>query len=114
MKTLRPSLLWKLILAIWIVSISGIIIIVLIAGQVTRQEFGRFVIDNQHGSVVEDLASYYITNGTWHGAEFILDEEASNLPPNGSTLQVVDLEGTVQLSTLQDEVGTHISIYQVS
>lgn len=109
MKKLRPSLLWKLILGIWVVSIAGIIIIVLIAGSVTRQEFGRFVSDSQHTNVTDELMDYYIANGTWQGAEVILSEEARHFPSNGGSLQVVDDQNVVVASTISEEVGTTIA-----
>ncbi len=109
MKKIRPSLLWKLILAIWVVSIAGIFIIAWVAGSVTRQEFGRFVTDSQHSNTADVLVNYYMVNGSWSGAEVILSEEASHFPPNGGSLEVVDVNNVVVASSVAQGEGVTIA-----
>ena len=47
MLSIRRSILIKLILAFWVMSISGIVIITMLAGRVSTQELNRFASDAQ-------------------------------------------------------------------
>jgi methyl-accepting chemotaxis protein len=101
-KIRHSSLLLKLILAFWVVSISGIIIVAVLAGRVSQREFNRFINDAQYQNLVDDLAGYYSEHGDFTGAKYLL-EAASQQAPTGRAKEflVVDADGNVVLSLVQ-------------
>jgi signal transduction histidine kinase len=102
MATLNRSLLVKLIAAFWLVSISGIVIVVFLAGRVSQREFNRFVSDVQYQGLVDNLETYYGEHGNFTGAEYLL-ESAQQQAKNWMAREymVIDLEGNVLLSLTQ-------------
>jgi len=58
MISIRSSLLLKLILAFWVVSVLGIVIVALLAGRVSRMEFTRFVRESRYQGLVDRLSDY--------------------------------------------------------
>ncbi len=99
MNFIKRSLLVKLLLAFWLVSISGIVIIALLAGRVSQQEFRRFVNDAQYQALVDKLTAYYGDHGSFTGADSLLDFAAKSAQ-TGQTKEflVVDSQGSVLLS----------------
>jgi len=94
MNLLNRSLLVKLIMAFWVVSISGIFIIAMLAGRVSQQEFRRFVNDSEYKVLVDKLAVYYGEYGSFSGAGGLLDEAArSATTGQAREFIVVDKEG---------------------
>ena len=61
----------KLILAFLSIGIVSVTIIFITARWNTRQEFIRFLSDQNQNAVVTQLTNYYEENGTWVGAEII-------------------------------------------
>jgi signal transduction histidine kinase len=102
MSTLRRSILFKLILAFWVVSISGIGIIALLAGRVSTQEFNRFANDAQYQDLIDNLAKYYGEHGRFDGADYLL-EEARQKTQGGHAREylVIDLDGDILLSLVE-------------
>jgi signal transduction histidine kinase len=99
MTVFKRSLLLKLILAFWLVSISGIVIIALLAGRVSQQEFRRFVNDTQYQPLVDKLSIYYVQNGSFTGADALL-QAAANSAQAGQSKEflVADKDGKVLLA----------------
>jgi two-component system, OmpR family, sensor histidine kinase BaeS len=102
MARFNRSLLVKLILAFWVVSISGIVIVALLAGRVSQQEFSRFVNDTQYQSLVDNLAKYYAAHGNFIGAEYLLEAAREQAQSRlAKEYLVIDLDGNVLLSLTQ-------------
>ncbi len=95
---LRGSLLLKLILAFWVVSISGIVIVALLAGRVSQLEFTRYIRENHYQGLVDDLSNYYTEKHNFSGAGYLL-AEAQVLNTGGTReFLVVDTDGNILLS----------------
>ena len=67
------SLLWKLLLACLGVGIAAALVMAIMIGWQTRLEFQRFIVSRYRTTVVPMLAAYYDSNGSWEGAEGLLD-----------------------------------------
>ena len=102
MLTIRRSILIKLILAFWAMSISVIVIIALLAGRVSTQEFNRFANDAQYQGLVDSLATYYGEHGSFNGAGYLL-EAAQQKAQAGQAREflVIDQAGNILLSLVQ-------------
>lgn len=101
MPRLKRSLLFKLILAFWVVSILGIVAVAFLAGRVSQQEFSRFVNERNYQSLVDKLSIYYTEKGNFTGADYLL-VEAQSLQLGGTReYLVVNPEGLVELSLAQ-------------
>jgi two-component system, OmpR family, sensor histidine kinase BaeS len=102
MTVLKRSLVIKMSLAFWLVSISGIVIIALLAGRVSQQEFNRFVNDAQYQGLVDNLAKYYSEHGSFAGADYLLvaAQQGARLG-QAHEYMVVDPDGNVLLSLVQ-------------
>jgi signal transduction histidine kinase len=99
MFTVNRSILIKLILAFWAMSISGIVIIALLAGRVSSQEFNRFANEAQYQDLIDNLAKYYGEHGSFIGAGYLLD--AAQQKAQGGQVKeflVIDLQGNIVLS----------------
>ncbi len=65
------SIMSKLILAFLSIGIVSVTIIFITARWNTRQEFIRFLSDQNRTDIIGELTNYYAENGTWVGAEII-------------------------------------------
>jgi signal transduction histidine kinase len=66
----------KLTLAFLAVGISGALLVAVISGLRTRQEFGRFVTQRRGNPLVADLMlGHYMKNNSWEGIQDWLDSE---------------------------------------
>ena len=70
------SLNVKLIVAFLVISLVGTVLVALYVAQTTRNQLGRFVLDQYQERVVDRWAAYYRAKGSWEGAD-----EAVPLPP---------------------------------
>jgi len=88
-----------LILAFWVVSLSGIVLVAVMAGRASQQGFDSFVNDVQYKDLVDHLAGYYSAHGSFTGAEYLL-QAASQQAGNGLAKEyvVVDPQGNMLLS----------------
>ncbi|MCL4263825.1 MAG: HAMP domain-containing protein [Anaerolineae bacterium] len=59
------SLVFKLTLAFVFVGVCGAVLVALVIGLRTRQEFGRFIENQSHQEVAATLADFYEQNGGW-------------------------------------------------
>jgi signal transduction histidine kinase len=93
------SILIKLIIAFWAVSILGIVIIALLAGRVSSQEFNRFASEAQYQDLIDNLSKYYGEHGSFNGGGYLLDE-AQQKAQNGQAREflVIDPQGNILLS----------------
>jgi two-component system sensor histidine kinase BaeS len=66
------SLAIKLTLAFLVVGVVGAALVALFVGQRTQHEFDRFVLNRYQQDLVDELAAYYQTNGSWEGIGAIL------------------------------------------
>jgi signal transduction histidine kinase len=99
--TFRRSLLLKLILAFWVVSIFGIVIVALLAGRVSQVEFGRFINETRSQGLVDQLSSYYTQHGSFTGAGYLLEAARSQAIGLVREYVVVDVDGNVLLALAQ-------------
>jgi signal transduction histidine kinase len=91
----------KLILAFWVVSVFGIVIVALLAGRVSQLEFNRFISETRYQGLVDQLSNYYTKNGSFRGGGFLL---AAAQPAQGGQPReylVVDTDGKVLLALAQ-------------
>ncbi|NWG33312.1 MAG: HAMP domain-containing protein [Chloroflexi bacterium] len=75
------SISTKLIIAFLSIGIVSVAIIFLTARWNTRQEFIRFLADQNQSAVVTKLTVYYQQNGSWEGADFIFIQEYNRPMP---------------------------------
>ena len=99
MARLRRSLLLKLILAFWLISILGIGLMALLASRFIQDEFTRFTRENRYQGLTEQLSDYYLKNANFKGADYLL-KAAQTQAANGLDREflVVDPNGNILLS----------------
>jgi len=102
MPSIHRSLLVRLILAFWAVSIFGIVIIAVLAGRVSSQEFNRFASEAQYQNLIDNLASYYSEHGNFSGGGYLLSA-AQQKAQNGQAREflVIDPQGKILLSLVE-------------
>ena len=102
MAIINRSILVKLILAFWLMSVAGIGIIVLLAGRVSSQEFNRFANDAQYQTLIDDLTKYYTAHGNFAEAGYLL-EAAQKQAQTGQAREylVIDEQGNILLSLVK-------------
>ena len=102
MSLVNRSLLVKLILAFWVMSVSGIVIIALLAGRVSTQEFNRFANEAQYQPLIDNLAGYYTAHGNFTDAGYLL-EAAQQQALSGQSREylVIDEQGNILLSLVK-------------
>lgn len=99
--SLRRSLLLKLILAFWVVSISGIVIVALLAGRVSQLEFNRYLRESRYQGLIDNLSNYYTENNNFSGALFLLEEAQALETGQEKEYLIVDTDGNILLSLAQ-------------
>ena len=77
------SITLKMVLASLGIALVSIVLIVLLARWNTGTEFSRFVVDRRGEDLVQNLADYYSTNGSWDGVEKTILSNASQIPESG-------------------------------
>jgi two-component system, OmpR family, sensor histidine kinase BaeS len=99
MLSINRSILLKLILLFWAVSISGIVIIALLAGRISSQEFNRFASEAQYQDLIDNLSKYYSEHGSFSGGGYLLND-AQQKAQNGQAREflVIDPQGNILLS----------------
>lgn len=66
------SLSVKLILAFLAVSLAGVLLVAVLAGRVTAEEFDHFMFRQNQEFLAETLSLYYQEQGSWQGVEALL------------------------------------------
>ncbi len=72
------SLTIKLIVAFLIIGLTGAGLVAVFVGQLTQRQFDEFVDDRYQTDLVNELAEYYETTGSWNDLEAVL---VNNQPP---------------------------------
>src|SRR5262245_14184376 len=98
------SLTVKLTLAFLLVGTIGALLVAVLVGQRTRSEFDRFLSEHDQGVLVEALAGYYASHGSWDG----IGQMLASTPPldfysRGMTL--VNPDGMVAFSNDASVIG---------
>jgi len=100
----------KLIIAFLSIGIVSVTIIFITARWNTRQEFIRFLTDQNQTDIVTQLTNYYSQNGTWLGAEIIWyrtnDHEYG--PPRRMPFTLTDENGVVLIANDRYKVGDKV------
>ena len=101
MAQLKRSLLLKLILAFWAVSLLGIVFMALLAGRVSQLEFTRFIRESRYQGLTDKLSAYYAQKGNFSGADYLLEEAKAAQTNDAREFLVVDTQGNILLSLTQ-------------
>jgi signal transduction histidine kinase len=108
------SITTKLILAFLSIGIISVTIIFITARWNTRQEFIRFLTDQDRNNIVAQLTEYYENEGTWAGAEVYLypndghPQGPGNHPPRRIPFILTDPNGSVLIANAQYNVGDQV------
>src|SRR5512138_2899672 len=94
------SISTKLILAFLSIGIISVTVIFLTARWNTRQEFIRFLTEQNRSNIIAQLTEYYENTGTWVGAEVYLYPRDGHQGPGGGPPRripfiLTDPKGTV-------------------
>jgi signal transduction histidine kinase len=90
------SLTLKLVFAFTLVSLVGIVLVAIMAAQFTGNQLKEFFENQNHESLIAELADYYRSNGRWKGIEKI-SKNPSFTQKYGWAFVVVDVRGKVIL-----------------
>ncbi len=110
------SISTKLILAFLSIGIVSVMIIFMTARWNTRQEFIRFLSDQNRTDIVTLLTNYYETNGSWSGVESIWlqsnypqpQQQNGFPPPRRIPFTLCDKNGTVLIANERYKVGDKV------
>jgi signal transduction histidine kinase len=105
------SLALKLIIAFLAVSLVGTILVALLAGQITTNQFGQFVATRNQVQVAAELSEYYRTHGTWEGIDILFP--GNRMPRGrgmgpGGMLILADGEGRVIMPGIGRPIGVKV------
>lgn len=105
------SLALKLIIAFLAVSLVGTILVALLVGRVTANQFGQFVMTRNQAQVADELAEYYRVHGTWEGVNALSPGArmvgGRGMGPGGMLI-LADSEGRVIMSGMGRPVGVMV------
>lgn len=93
------SLMVKLIVAFCGVSIMGIAIIGLTAAIASRIEFYRFMSEISYSELVQDLSYYHSQNGSFVGAESLLDSVTVDSNSQAHEFFIADRSGNILIAS---------------
>ena len=113
------SITLKMILAFLGIALVSIVLIVLLARWNTGTEFSRFVVDRRGADLVQNLADYYSTQGSWEGVgETIMLETALQTspgePPREPFFTLVDQNGMVISAGPGHHPGEQVQQYELN
>jgi two-component system sensor histidine kinase BaeS len=75
------SLAFKLTLAFLLVGLTGSLLVAVIVQERTRTAFDQFILNREQQTLVDNLALYYQTNGSWEGVGGYLLQSSQQAPP---------------------------------
>src|SRR6476659_35959 len=107
------SITTKLILAFLSIGIISVTVIFLTARWNTRQEFIRFLTEQDRTNIVDQLTEYYENNRTWVGAEVYLYPTGGHRgpddgPPRRIPFILTDPNGSVLIANERYNVGDKV------
>lgn len=105
------SISTKLILAFLSIGIVSVAIIFMTARWNTRNEFIRFLTDQNRTDIVTLLTNYYAENGTWVGAEIIWyqpNDHSDFGPPRRTPFTLTDAKGFVLVTNDRYKIGEQV------
>jgi two-component system sensor histidine kinase BaeS len=107
------SISTKLILAFLSIGIISVMVIFITARVNTRQEFIRFLSDQNRTDIVALLTNYYETNGSWEGAQVIwyqpeLHQGPGFEPGRRPPFTLTDKNGSVLIANGRYKVGDRV------
>ena len=107
------SISTKLILAFLSIGIVSVTIIFITARWNTRQEFIRFLSDQDRTNIVAQLTNYYEENGTWVGANIVLYQTDGPQGPGNHPRRIpftlTDQRGTVVIPNERYKAGDQVA-----
>jgi len=108
------SISTKLILAFLSIGIISVTVIFITAQVNTRQEFIRFLSDQDRTNIIDQLTDYYQMNGTWAGAEVYLypdhgPQGPGYHPPRRIPFILTDPSGSVLIANDRYKVGDKVA-----
>jgi two-component system, OmpR family, sensor histidine kinase BaeS len=108
------SITIKLILAFLSIGIISVAVIFITARWNTRQEFIRFLTEQDRSNIVAQLTEYYENNGTWAGAEVYMYPDSGHQGPGGGPPRripfiLTDPKGAVLIANDRYKVGDKVS-----
>jgi len=114
------SIALKLTLAFLLVGLTGAVIVALVVRQRTRNEFDRFVLDQNQQFLVHELTQYYRAHGNWEDIDkFFYAARAATPPllgdPGGqwearrTLFTIADDDGRVVFAGNSSQVGRQLS-----
>ena len=108
------SLTSKLILGFIAISVTSIAVIAWLSHLSTNREFDRFLSDRYKAELVEKCATYYEENGTWDGAQKVINDftgqEYRPDNPHPSFYAIADADGVIVLESYQYKRGRVVDI----
>jgi signal transduction histidine kinase len=116
---IRRSLALKWIATLLLTSLVGVILVGLFAYRTTVNEFDRLRVEQAQNVFVNDVATFYATNGTWDGVEAWIRSLTDSSGKSGNSLPLqfcalVDVNGVVVLDSGPYHTGQKISDAQLS
>ena len=108
------SISTKLILAFLSIGIISVTVIFITARVNTRQEFIRFLTEQDRTNIIAQLTEYYEINRTWAGAEVYLypdhgSQGPSHSPPRRIPFILIDPSGSVLVANERYKIGDKVS-----
>jgi len=108
--------LWiQLTLAFSLVTVTGVVLVALLANRQVSADFRSFVAQSQvqDSPIVTELSDYYQAHGSWAGVERVLRDFAGvgrgMMGRGGPTMILADAAGHVVSSEAQGQVGTRLA-----
>ena len=108
--------LWiQLTLAFSLVTVTGVVIVALLANRQVSADFRSFVAQSQvqDSPIVTELNDYYTAHGSWTGVENVLRDFAGArrgmMGRGGSTMILADAAGQVVYSEAQSQLGARLA-----
>lgn len=71
MNNLRRSLAFKWIVTLLLTSLVGVVLVGIFAYRTTASEYDRLRVEQSQSVFIEDVTTYYETNGSWAGVESV-------------------------------------------
>lgn len=107
------SLALKLTLAFLAVGVVGVALVALFVRQRTQHEFDQFVLNSFQQELVDELTSYYQTNGNWEGINAILvSSQTGGMRRRGlfpAPVTLLDSDRVVVYGALRHERGQQLA-----